>query len=164
MLKIIIILGTVIVFSVGLFILFSTTPQKVYENRVPTNQSIADMQVSDKGLNNVTQIATNSTSRINLDEESGPSGFVSQLKIYLKYGNTITSHPGESYLSIAKCDSGDRLVGGGIDTNNVLVNQTNLDMPNGFQKDAQQWVVNGYVDPNGSTSRITSVAFCTSNQ
>jgi len=82
------------------------------------------------------------------------------LKIYKKYGNTVIVHPGESYISTAECGNNDVLIGGGAQTDHEVSNGTIEKMPNGFQKDPKQWIVEGFIPQDGTTVEITSVAFC----
>jgi hypothetical protein len=82
------------------------------------------------------------------------------LKIYETYGNMVIVHPGESYLSTAECGNNDVLIGGGVHTNHEFSNLTMENMPNGFQKNPNKWIVEGFVPQDGTTIEITSVAFC----
>lgn len=106
------------------------------------------------------------------------------MKTYESYGDTVTVHPGESYVSTAECEHNDVLIGGGAYSNHEFSNLTRVDMPDGFQKDPKRWIsdgilsqdigknigndlcrvkkwlVDGFVPQDGSTIEITPVAIC----
>jgi hypothetical protein len=93
-----------------------------------------------------------------------PGDSQGHLKIYEKYGNTVTVQPGDSYLSTAECDNNDVIIGGGAHTNPDFSNLIIEHMPNGFQKDSKKWIVEGSVPQEGTTIEITSVAVCAIKQ
>jgi hypothetical protein len=149
-------LGILFIFSFG-WIVISTfiTPQNInaQESVLTTVQGVTSSQSSQLKQSIPQDEITSSPPYYPGDSEG-------HLKIYEKYGNTVTAHPGESFLSTAECNNNDVIIGGGANTSPEFSNLTAENMPNGFQKDPKKWIVEGSVPQDGTTIEITSIAFC----